>query len=152
MSVKNLTEAIEFAISQEINAANIYKKLMDLSTEESNKKLFKDLMDMEYDHKRRLETLDILDYQVEHSMESIQDLKLTDYLVIPDERVDLSYQDALILAAKRELKSFEMYEKFAQQFAENEVLKEFFYVMANEEKLHKIKIEKMYEDKVIQEN
>jgi rubrerythrin len=63
----------------------------------------------------------------------------------------MSYQDALILAMKREKAAFRLYMKLAE-IAPNDGLKTIFKNLANEEAKHKLNFELEYDDMIYREN
>ncbi|PID27248.1 MAG: hypothetical protein CR982_06530 [Candidatus Cloacimonadota bacterium] len=152
MKIKDLKTAVNFAIEQEQNAADIYNSLLERSSNSGNRKLFEELRNTEYDHKKKLQELDLDNVESFNEDDNIPNIKATDYLVEPDRNGDLDYEDILVLAAKREQKSYEMYKKFSEIFKDNDKLKQLFEILANEEKSHKYEIEKMYDDIVLNEN
>jgi rubrerythrin len=150
--IESLKVGIEFAIKQEENAAAIYQHLVNISSNDATKKLFEELRDIEIEHKEKLLKLDHSKIEEVFTTDKQVDLKLTDYLVEPDQSGDLDFQDVLILAAKREQKSYEMYLKFSELVVEGDELHNFFISMANEELSHKVDIEKMYDERANMEN
>ena len=83
--------------------------------------------------------------------EKILDLKIGDYLVDIEANADMDYQDALIVAMKKEKAAFKMYTKLAD-LADNEQAKEVLLSLAQEEAKHKLRFEVEYDDVILKEN
>jgi rubrerythrin len=79
------------------------------------------------------------------------DLKMADYLVDVEETPEMTYQDALIIAMKREQVAFKLYTDMAEQVEEPE-LKSLFESLAREEAAHKNYFESEYDDKIYTDN
>ena len=152
MEKVSVEEAIQFAISQEIQAANLYESLLSQAKDPRTTELFAELRDMEIQHRENLEAFDILAFRKRHDEQPLLDLKLTDYLVEQDPNAELNYQETLILAAQREQKTFAMYTAMAMRFEYDDTLKNLFTLLAREEMLHKDQIESLYDDTVLNQN
>lgn len=87
----------------------------------------------------------------EVSATQISDLKIADYLVDVEPSPGMWYQDALILAMKREKNAFILYTNLAAK-APNAKMKELFLSLAQEESKHKLRFEIEYDDFILQEN
>ena len=79
------------------------------------------------------------------------DLKIGDYLADVDDSGELDYQKALIIAMKREKKSFKLYTDLAT-VTDNEDLRKTLLSLAQEEANHKLRFEIEYDDYVLTEN
>ena len=66
-------------------------------------------------------------------------------------KTDISYQDALILAAKKEKAAFRLYTKLSD-LAQDTELKQLFAALAQEEAKHKLRFEVEYDDFILEEN
>ncbi|MBN2420402.1 MAG: rubrerythrin, partial [Deltaproteobacteria bacterium] len=75
----------------------------------------------------------------------IPDLKISDYTVEMEYKPNMSYDDILRLAAKREEKALKFYTDFAEK-ADQEGHKKIFRVLAQEESKHKLKLETLLDD------
>jgi rubrerythrin len=78
-------------------------------------------------------------------------MKISDYFVSDKETKDIEYQEALILAMKREKAAFKLYKKLSKMTTDNE-LKEFFLQLANEEAKHKMNFEIEYDNIIYKNN
>jgi rubrerythrin len=78
-------------------------------------------------------------------------MKMSDYLVKGNTKGKMTYQDALILAMKREKAAFKLYKRLAEAAPTNE-LKVIFNKLANEEANHKMNFEIEYDDYIYIDN
>ena len=79
------------------------------------------------------------------------DLKISDYLVDVEAREDISYQDALIVAMKREKAAYRLYSDMSEKVPEGE-LRNVFIGLAKEEAKHKLFFESQYDERVLSDN
>jgi rubrerythrin len=82
---------------------------------------------------------------------TVHDLRIAEYLVDVKPSANMSYQDALILAMKKEKAAFRMYTKLAEK-AEDPVVKALFLNLALEESRHKLAFEVEYDEYILKEN
>ena len=148
----SVEEAIQFAIEQEIQAAELYAALLEKSTDPKAQEIYAELRDMEIVHKENLEHFDSVEFLKRHTDQPLLDLKLTDYLVEKQATENLSFQDTLILAAQREQKTYALYAELAHKFEYDEILHNLFALLAREELLHKDQIEALYDETVLSQN
>lgn len=143
---RSIDEIIDFAIKREEEAYNFYKEWAGKVKPEI-KPLFEKLAEEEVKHKEKL--LEVKSGELRKFVESgsreVLDMKMTDYLVDVEVKPDMSYQDALILAMKREKMAFRFYEDFANKSTDENV-KNLFISLAQEEARHKLRIEILYDD------
>ncbi|MEA3288528.1 MAG: ferritin family protein [Candidatus Marinimicrobia bacterium] len=152
MNTSSVEEAIQFAIEQEIQAAELYSSLLEKSTDPKAQEIYAELRDMEIIHKENLENFDHIEFLKRHADQPLLDLKLTDYLVEKQPAENLSFQDTLILAAQREQKTYALYAELASKFEYDEILHNLFSLLAREEQLHKDQIEALYDETVLSQN
>ena len=107
-------------------------------------------LEEELGHKKKLEAIKA-GKRLVPSAEKVTDLKLAEYVVDVDPDAELNYQNALILAMKREKSSFKLYTDLAAA-AESEDLKQTFLALAQEEAKHKLRFEIEYDDVILKEN
>jgi len=81
----------------------------------------------------------------------VLDLKISDYLVEVDASDNISYQDAMIVAMKKERAAFELYSDMAEKVPDSN-LKQVFVGLAKEEAKHKLFFETEYEERVLMHN
>jgi rubrerythrin len=81
----------------------------------------------------------------------VADLKIADYVVDVVPTPEMSYQQALILAMKKEKASFLLYTNLAET-ASDDNLRATFSALAQEEAKHKLRFEIEYDEHVLTEN
>jgi rubrerythrin len=143
-------QIIAFCISLEKEAVEFYQSLAEEAKDEGSKARYQELADMEQGHIRKLEGLDEETF-FETTPKKIIDLKTTDYLVEIEPGKHLTTQEVLILAAKREKATRDLYELLAEKYTEEPFLEQFFAMMAEEEARHKHDLEKEYEKGILGE-
>ena len=147
---KSIDDALDFAIQSEQEAADFYTNLADGSKNQAMRKVFNQFAKEEKGHKKRL--INIKSKKMfEFSDEKVFDLEIGDYLIDVKPTRDMSYQDALILAMKREKSAFKLYLDLAG-IAPNSGLKNIFLALAQEEAKHKLRFEIEYDDIILKEN
>lgn len=146
----SVDEVLDFAIKNEEEAAQFYSDMAGNMDREWMKEVFEGFAAEEKGHKAKL--LEIKEgKRLLRSQEKVLDLKLADYLVPPESTEKMDYQQALVLAMKKEKKAFQMYSDLADLSDEND-LKETFQALAQEEAKHKLRFEIEYDQYVLQEN
>jgi rubrerythrin len=83
--------------------------------------------------------------------EQVTDLKMADYVVDVEATPNLGYEDALILAMKKEKAAFKLYTHLAQA-TDDASLQNVFRGLAQEEAKHKLRFEIEYDEYVMSEN
>ncbi len=146
----SVEEALDFAIVNEEEAYQFYTELADNMKLESMKNVFLGFAKEELGHKEKL--MKIKAGEVASPPEKkVTDLKISDFVVDVQPSDDMDYQDALILAMKKEKAAFKLYTKMAE-ISEDAVLKKIFFSLAQEEAKHKLRFEIEYDDYVFNEN
>ncbi len=147
ISSMNMDEILEMCIDQEQQAIDLYCLARDQAKDESSRQKFQELVDMETEHKVALRK-----FEIEKYLElPPADLKVTDYLLEPTLQENMTIQEIVILAAKREGKTARMYQDLADHFSADKKLNTFFQMMADEELRHKHDLETEYEKEFLQE-
>ncbi|MBF0127383.1 MAG: ferritin family protein [Magnetococcales bacterium] len=143
----SFTEVIRFAIRHEEAEAQFYREMAERSRTPDQKEIMLDHARQEEDHKRRL--LIILENDVLPMGERRfpdPDLKLSEYLMIGEHPTgQIGYEEALLLAAKREKKAHKLYQTLATQ-AQDPVLKAALTFLAEQEAKHANALEQEYDD------
>jgi rubrerythrin len=150
MDQKAFQEIILFAIRKEVEAATLYGTYANLASTEGARQMFKDLQSEEQKHKKILENLKKEDV-TRYRLKKVSDLKIGDYIQDEDYYPEMSYQEALLLAIKREENSVRLYQDLFRG-AEEPELKKMFLVLSQEESKHKLKLETEYDQRVLTEN
>jgi rubrerythrin len=78
-------------------------------------------------------------------------MKISDYVIDKSLDEDMSFQDILIFAAKKEQKTIDLYRELAQRVSSPE-LKKLFDFLVSQEKTHKLRLESEYEKHVLEDN
>lgn len=147
ISSMNMSEIVDLCIDQEQQAIDLYVMARDQAKDDAARQKFQELVDMETAHKVALQNFEIESYIDLPPA----DLKVTDYLMEPTMNDNLSTQEILIIAAKREDKTAKMYQDLADHFNSDKKLNTFFQMMADEELRHKHDLETEYEQEFLQE-
>ncbi|MBI9037629.1 MAG: ferritin family protein [Bacteroidales bacterium] len=146
----SIDEILDFAINSEQNAYNFYIKLATNSENDAMKDVFLEFAEDEKSHKKRLEKIkEDRNFEIEDV--KVQDLKIAEYTVNVSPSDDMSYQEALLLAMKREKNAYKLYTDLAA-IAPDEKMQRLFKGLANEEAKHKLRFELEYDDEVLREN
>jgi len=138
---------IDHAIERENEAVRFYHNLQESVHFTEKRNLLHDLENMERGHVTVLERLRRQDIGTIEIPE-VQDLHISDYIVQEEPSGELSYQDILIVAMKREESSHRLYRDLAEKSGDASV-KKLFMKLASEEAKHKLLFEKMYDDEVL---
>lgn len=147
----SLAEILDFAIKDELRAANLYADLAKKSRNKEIQKVFEQFSQEELGHKKKLERMKAGD-EMPVPDAKVQDLQIGDYLVeVSTSRDDLSYQDALIIAMKEEKAAFKLYSDLAAR-TDNPAARDVFLMLAQEEARHKLRFEIEYDDYILREN
>lgn len=151
IQLNNIDNILKFAIDSEQEAFDFY---MDLASKVSNnemKKIFESFAKEEIGHKAKLMKAKEESIVNSFKKENIADLKMEEYIVNAKPTPDMTYQDALILAMKKEKSAFKLYSSLAS-IADNEQHKNLFLMLAQEEAKHKLRFELEYDEFVLREN
>lgn len=144
MDFKNLTAIIDFAISQEQEAADFYRMIGEKEAQEGKKDLFLQFADQEDKHRRILEKLKKGDTNGstldEYPFVWITDIKRSNFVAEVVYTPGMPYRDILMLAAKREEKALALYNLLLTQ-AKDEEARKVFKMLCQEEAKHKLALE-----------
>ena len=142
-------EIIVFAIEREVEAAEWYEEIKEMTENSNTKRMLDGMIAEEQRHKEILEGITEEDAE-DASVKTIPDLKISDYIVEAPLGSDSGYQDVLIAGMKREERSVKLYTEMAQKLG-NPKLQRLFRVLAQEEAKHKLAFEKEYDEYVLTE-
>ncbi|BAX81848.1 ferritin family protein [Labilibaculum antarcticum] len=147
---RTFEEIIDYAIEKEMDEIEFYSEIANRMDRENMKGLFRNFALEKTARMLRLEKMK--DVKTGFDFDEIQDLKIEGSLEdIDHAKNDLSYQDALIIAMKREKAKFKFYLNMAGS-ALNKECKDTFIALANEEARQKLKIEIEYDEHILLEN
>ena len=147
---QSTNQILDFAIIAEQEAVEFYNSLSVNAKTDDMKSVFRQFAQEEMKHKAKL--LEIKETGIfEKSGAAITDLKIADFTVSVEITPNISYQDALIIAMKKEKAAFKLYMTLSDR-SESENLKELFLLLAQEESKHKLRFELEYDEFVLREN
>jgi len=146
----SIEEILNFAVAREEEAAAFYRDLSSRMEWPWMTKTFEQFAREEDGHKAKLLRIKSGKLPVPAAAK-IADLKIGDYLVEVDPTGKLDYQEALIVAMKREKASFKLYTVLAD-VVDNPALRDLFLVLAQEEAKHKLRFELEYDEHILKEN
>jgi len=149
-----LERILDQAIRFEEDAYQFYTKAKAMVKRSHIKGTLQDLAKQEVKHKQRLQALREGNTETIIAMPrqgKIEDLKLAEYLVPRPLDENASFQDVLIVAMQREKSSHDFYSTMAG-IAEGAEAKSLFQFLAEEELVHKNKIESLYDEVLYKDN
>ena len=142
MDFNDLTAIIDFAISQEQESADFYRRVGEKEAREGTRDLFLQFAGEEDKHRRLLE--DLKDgggvAPDDYRFTWIVDIKRSNYVADIDYHPGMSYREILMLAAKREEKALALYNLLLAR-AEDEGARKVFKMLCQEEAKHKLALE-----------
>jgi rubrerythrin len=147
---KSVDEILDFAITQEEQAAQFYTDLAGRMDRPWMSEIFKGFAQEEVGHKKKLQEIKA-GKRLVPAQAKVLDLKIGDYLVDVEPTADMDYQQALMLAMKKEKKAFKMYTDLAAA-TDDAGVSAIFLALAQEEAKHKLRFEIEYDDYVMTEN
>ena len=148
--MNSVDEILDFAIEREQAAADFYSNLAERASSAWMKDMLLSFSQEELRHKGKLKSVKKGE-KLLSSEQKVQDLKLGDYLVDVEPQGDLSLQDAMIVAMKREKAAYRLYSDLAQKVDDAE-MKDLFLGLAQEEAKHKLYFETEYDDQILRDN
>jgi desulfoferrodoxin-like iron-binding protein len=154
----SVNEILDFAIEKEQEASQFYadwaKKLTSPNLDPDQLFLLRDMFEQfaqeELKHREKLIRVQT-GGPFQLSAKQVTDLKIVDYLVDIMPFPNMDYQEALIIAMKREKASLKLYGDLAE-VAGSEDLRSLFTALAQEEAKHKLRLETEYEKEIYSEN
>jgi len=149
MDNSNFEDIIQFAIKREEDACKAYGEMSEISETPGLKKLLLELQAEENKHKELLQGITSVDIG-NLETHKVVDLKISDFLTEEPTTPDMTFQDLLIFAAKKEQQAVELYTGMKAAVNSDE-LKKMFDFFIEQEKEHKLKLEKEYEKHVLEE-
>jgi rubrerythrin len=148
--MNSVDEILDYAIEQEQIAADFYSDLAGRAEKAGMKDVLLEFSEEEKRHKERLLAVKTGERELTPEQE-VLDLKISDYLVEVEAADDISYQDALIIAMKRERAAYQLYSDMAEKVPAGN-LREVFTGLAREESKHKLFFESQYDERVLTDN
>ena len=147
---KSVNEVLDFAIEKEEEARLFYLEWAEKLENKALREQFVQFAGEENQHKEKLQRVKS-GSTFKPSARQVTDLKIVDYLVDIVPTPEMDYQEALIVAMRREKASFKFYTDLAAM-AGDEAMRETFQALAQEEAKHKLRLETWYEKEIYTEN
>ena len=150
MKRNSFKDVVKFAIGREEEAIRVYGDLSKKTQLPGLKKLLLELRGEEKKHKELLKNIDVAKIKA-LEIKNIPDLKISDYLTAEPSGEGMTFQDLLILAAKKEQEAVRLYSNMAESVEDPE-MKKLFEFLIQQEKSHKLKLEKEYDEHVLEQD
>ncbi len=144
MKYNSIDDILDFAIREEQAAADFYTDLAHNADNSAMRDALLEFSREEKAHKTRLIAVK-KDASLMPAGPTTPDLKIADYTIDVAISSDMSYQDALIVAMKKEKAALKMYTDLAAA-ATDASLKQTLLALAQEEAKHKLRFEMEYDD------
>ena len=153
VSCRSMQDVVAFAINREEKARDFYSVCADYAQKKGIREFFLEMAKEEERHRQLLTDVDLsaekpftdLD---EHG--NVQDLHLSDFMVDVKFSPDITYQQALAMAMKKEEKAHAFYKAWRSRCA-SEQSEKLFSFLAEEELRHKRRLEEIYDNEILQE-
>jgi len=150
MTITEFNDILDFAVAREEEAIAFYRELQRQAKFADQIEMLKDLENMEMGHIVVIESIRKKGAQIE-AIKKIPNLKISEYIVKELDEAELTYQNILIKAMKREELSFKLYTEMSVKFPNHEI-SDLFRRLASEEAKHKLHFEQLYDDFLKQGN
>jgi rubrerythrin len=147
---ENLSDIRAFAIKREIAAAEGYSRMAEQAKMPGLRALLLELKGEEEKHRKLLEGLTEAEL-AQVTVPPVEDMGLSDALADEPMDNDMTFQELLIFAAKKEKKAEDLYAGLAR-LPEAAAYKSVFEFLAGQERTHKLKLEAEYERHVLSED
>ena len=147
---KTSDDILAFAIAREQESIDLYTGLAASARNPEMRKVFEQFAGEEHGHKKRLTNIQSSG-QFSFTPKQVQDIRLGDYLIDREPHPGMSYQEALIVAMKKEKAAFRPYSDLAARVADP-LLRSLFDSLAQEESKHKLRFEVEYDEVVLKDN
>ncbi|MCD6206313.1 MAG: ferritin family protein [Candidatus Marinimicrobia bacterium] len=141
---------LDFAIEREKEAVKFYNDLIKQTKSFDIMETIRSIELMERNHIKIIEKMKDRDIE-DVVIKPVNDLKISEYLVLSEEKTPDNYQDLLITAMKREELSHKLYISLAEEVDDANLVKN-FKKLASEEARHKLTFEKLYDSDILKEN
>ncbi len=148
MATMDVKEILKQAAEQEDKAYKFYMDALKIVKDPASQIWLKELASEELKHKEILQKFDVSQIK-KFKPGKVQDLHIAEYLIDKDISDVRDFQDVLIVAMKKEQKSYNFYVSMAKS-SDNADLKKLCKFLAQEELKHKHKLEVYYDENVYQ--
>ena len=140
--MNTVDEILDYAIDQEQQAADFYEDVAQRAETAGMKKILLDFSEEEKRHKKILQAVKTGEHELTPEQEILDQVEASE---------NISYQDALIIAMKRERAAYELYSDMAAKIPDGH-LKKVLSGLAKEEAKHKLFFEAEYDERVLTDN
>jgi rubrerythrin len=147
LSCQSVSDVVNFAIEKEEKAMQFYRECAERAKNPGIKEFFREMEAEEMSHRDMLKNLDALNLD-SVKLQKVENLKISDYLVEVTFSESGTYQEALIIAMKKEEKAMAFYAGWKDKCVDERASK-LFQVLANEEEKHKRKLERLYDEDIL---
>jgi rubrerythrin len=147
---ESLSDILAFAIEREIEAARGYGRMAAQAATPGLRDLLLELKGEEEKHRRLLKKIKVAPLEGVDAA-SVPDLGLSDALADLPLAPDMTFQELLIFAARKEKKAEDLYAGLARR-PELTAHRKVFEFLAAQERAHKLKLEAEYETHVLTED
>lgn len=144
MNKQEFNELLDFAVAREQEAVEFYRELQKEAKFSAQIQMLKEMESMEMGHIVVIEKIRQTGVKPE-DIQRTPNLMISEYITADPETLDLTYQNILIKAMKREENSFKLYSEMSVKFPDDEIATLFRRLAADEAK-HKLIFEKLYDD------
>ena len=152
MDKNEFNDILDFAVEREEEAIRFYQELQGMVQFSEKQDLLKEFETIEKSHIKVLESIrNKTSVELSSAPVEIENLAISDYLVEVPPYPEMSFQDILITAMKREEKATKLYTELAGG-ATDEGIRTLFSKLAGEESKHKLYFEKLYDEFILTEN
>jgi len=150
MTKDKFNEVIDFAIDGEKEAVKFYQELQQKAKFEAQKEMMREFENMEKGHIIILENIRSKGFG-NVAIKDVVDLNISEYIVEVKPNENMTYQDILIIAMKKEEQAQNLYTNMAGNFPGTD-LETIFLKLASEESGHKLQFETLYDENILKEN
>lgn len=147
VSCSSMDDVVNFAIDKEVKAMDFYQKCADRAKNTGIKQFFQEMVEEEKRHRDMLKELNPMGLEGV-KLDKVEDLRISDYLLDVKFKEDITYQEALTLAMKREEKAHAFYSSWQNKCMHEKTAK-IFEILAGEEMKHKRRIETLYDEEIL---
>ena len=143
----SIEEVLDFAIGEEEKSFQFYTDLSQQMEEPALRETLIGFAAEEQRHKERLLALKQSGVELHPSRVEALDLKMAEYVVPIETRTDMSYEEILTMAMRREKAAHDLYLDLAAGAADPGI-RDAFLALAQEESNHKLHFEAEYDERL----
>lgn len=147
VSCSSMDDVVNFAIEKEEKAMEFYESCAQRAKNPGIKVFFQEMVEEEKRHRDMLKELDPASLDT-LKLDRVEDLRISDYLVDVQFTAQITYQEALTVAMKKEEKAHAFYSAWQGKCIHEKTAK-VFELLAKEEMKHKRRIETLYDEEIL---